>query len=141
MRDMLNHIHPIPAIPPGAAVTDNTGIVSAIIDTLGYGSLTFIITTGSLADSDATFAVLIEDGDESNLSDAAAVPDEQLIGTEALAGFTYVHDNVTRKVGYAGFRRYVRMTITGTGNTGNAYIAAVALLGHPMHMPTPNPPV
>lgn len=141
MRDLMNHIHPIPAIPPGAAITDNTAVASAIIDTLGFGSLTFVITTGSLADSDATFAVLIEDGDEADLSDAAAVPDDQLVGTESLAGFTYAHDNATRKIGYAGFKRYVRMTITGTGNSGAAYIAAVALLGHPMHMPTPNPPV
>lgn len=139
MRDLFNHINPIPAIGC-TRVADNTTLVSAIIDTLGYGSLTFVILTGTLADADATFAALVEDGDDSSLTDAAAVADTQLIGTEALAGFTYAADNKTRKIGYAGFKRYVRLTITPSGNSGNADIGAIAILGHPHSMPTANPP-
>lgn len=141
MRDLMNHIHPVTAIAPAAAVTDNTAWVSAIVDTLGYGSLTFVVQTGSLADADATFAVLVEDGDESDLSDNAAVPDDQLIGTEALAGFNHGDDNEVRKIGYAGFKRYVRLTVTPSGNSGNAFVSAVAILGHSSVMPTSNPPV
>ena len=140
MRDLMNSIHPVRAISPVVA-TDDTALVSQIIDTLGYDSLTFVIATGTLADADATFAVLIEDGDAANLSDAAAVDDVNLVGTEALAGFTFADDDETRKIGYVGNKRYVRLTITPTGNTGDAPVAAVAILAHAHQQPTANPPV
>lgn len=141
MRDLMNNIHVARAISPAPATTDNTAWVSQIIDTKGFDSLTFLINTGSLADADATFAVLIEDGDDSGLSDNAAVADKFLLGTEALAGFNYGDDNEVRKIGYIGPKRYVRMTITPSGNSGNAFVSAVAVLGHPNLAPTINPPV
>jgi hypothetical protein len=104
-------------------------------------SLLFIILIGALADADATFAVTMEHGNQANLSDAAAVPAAQISGTLALAGFTFAADDQVRKVGYLGSKRYVRLTITPTGNTGNAFIAAAALLGDPRFAPPPNPPV
>lgn len=136
----MNNIHLARAISP-VSVADNTAAVSQIIDRRGYDSLTFAILTGSLADADATFTVLVEDGDAANLSDAAAVPDAELLGTEALAGFQFDDDNETRKIGYAGIKRYVRLTITPVNNASAALIAAVAILGHPSLAPTANPPV
>lgn len=140
MRDMLSNINPRRALSPVAATTDNTAYVSQIIDVQGFDSLTFLIATGSLADADATFAVTMDHGDQSNLSDAAAVPAAQIAGTLALAGFTFAADDSTRKVGYLGDKRYVRLTITPANNTGNVFIAAIALLGHPHQAPTSNPP-
>lgn len=140
MRDLMNHVHPVRAISP-VSVADNTAQVSEIIDTRGFDSLTFLILTGSVADADATFAVLVEDGDESDLSDNAAVADEHLVGTEALAGFQFDDDNETRKIGYVGPKRYVRLTITPAANASAALVAAVALMGHPSRQPTANPPV
>lgn len=140
MRDMLNSINPVRAISPAAAVTDTTAFVSQIIDVKGYDALTFVILTGSLADADATFTVLVEHGDNSALSDAAAVDDKELVGTEALASFTFAHDDATRKIGYIGNKRYVRLTVTPAANTGNAFVAATAILGHPAQQPTTNPP-
>jgi hypothetical protein len=139
MRDLMNNIHVVRAISP-VSVADNTAQVSQIIDVQGYDSLTFVIATGALDDADATFTVLVEHGDDPTLSDAAAVPDDQLIGTEALAGFTAADDNKTRKIGYRGSKRYVRLTITPASNASPALLAAVALLGHPAQRPTANPP-
>lgn len=140
--DLCNNIHPLPALSPTVAGTDNTPLVSQIIDTAGFDSLTFVINTGANTDADATFTVLIEDGAAANLSDGAAVADAELIGTEALASFTFADDNKTRKIGYTGSKRYVRMTITPANNgAGNIYVSAVAILGHPANAPTPNPPV
>lgn len=139
MRDMITSINPVRAISPAAAVTDTTAFVSEIIDVKGYDSLTFVILTGSLADSDATFTALVEHGDNAALSDAAAVDDKELVGTEALASFTFAHDDATRKIGYVGSKRYVRLTVTPAANTGNAFVAAVALRGHPSFAPTSNP--
>jgi hypothetical protein len=141
MRDLMNNIHPVPLIAPIAARTDDTAIVSAIIDTLGYGSCTLVLVTGTNTDADATFAVLVEDGDAANLSDHAAVDDSELLGTKVLAGFTFADAVECRKVGYIGHKRYVRMTVTPSGNdSGNIFLAGVAILGHPRIAPTANPP-
>ena len=138
MNDLFNNISIARALSP-ASVADDTAQVSQIIDRRGYGSLTFAIATGSLADSNATFAVLVEHGDAANLSDAAAVPDADLLGTEALAGFAFDDDDETRKIGYRGAKRYVRLTITPSGNGSAALLAAVAVLGHAQAAPTANP--
>lgn len=138
MQDLFHNITVLRAISP-VSVSDNTAQVSQIIDRQGYDSLTFAIAAGSLADADATFTVLVEHGAAANLSDAAAVDDAQLLGTEALAGFAFDDDNETRKIGYAGAKRYVRLTITPANNASAALIAAVAVLGHPQSAPTANP--
>ncbi|MCS0501615.1 hypothetical protein [Ancylobacter mangrovi] len=140
MRDLLNNIAPKVAIPP-VVVTDNTAQVGSVIDVAGFDSLTFVILTGVLADADATFEVLVEEGDVANLSDATAVADRDLIGSEALASFTFAADGATRKVGYKGGKRFVRLTVTPSGNAGNAPMAALAVLGHPKSAPTSNPPI
>lgn len=139
--DLHNHIHTVPLITPVAARTDNTAIVSSIIDTRGYGSVELVLITGANTDANATFTVLVEDGDAANLSDNAAVADAELLGTEALAAFDFADDGETRKIGYTGNRRYVRLTVTPSGNdSGNIFIAGVAVLGHPVLGPTANPP-
>lgn len=128
MRDLANHIEVRRAISPVAATTDNTPYVSQIIDLAGFSSLVFALLIGALADADATFTVLVEHGDEANLSDAVAAPDTSLTGTEAAAGFTFADDNKVRKIGYVGSKRYVRLTVTPANNTGNVFLAAVAVL-------------
>ena len=142
MRDQKNNLHILNAISPVAARTDNTAIVSSIIDTRGYHALTFGILIGTNTDTNATFAVTMDHGDASNLSDAAAVAATDLVGTLALAGYDFADDAESRKIGYIGGKRYVRLTITPSGNdSGNIFIAAAAILGLPAQAPTPNPPV
>jgi hypothetical protein len=138
MRDLMNHLHLVPAFVPGAAVTDNTAQVSAVCDRLGYGSLMLALVTGTLSDADATFTVLIEDSDDN--STFAAVDDAYLNGTEALASFTFADDGEARKVGYTGIKRYVRATVTPANNTGNLFLAGNWILGNPSRQPTDNPP-
>ena len=138
MRDLMNNLTVRRAISP-VSVSDNTAQVSQIIDKLGYGSLMFAIAIGSVADADATFAVLVEDGDQANLSDAAAVADSELNGTEALAGFQFDDDDEVRKIGYVGHKRYVRLTITPSANASAGLLSAVAILGHAHTAPVANP--
>lgn len=140
-REIMNSLHFVPLIAPIAARTDNTAIVSAIIDTANYNSATFVIITGTNTDTTATFAVLVEDGDNSALSDNVAVDDAYLVGTEALAGFTFADDVECRKIGYKGPKRYVRVTVTPSGNdSGNIFLAGVAVLGGGASNPQANPP-
>lgn len=135
MRDITSNYLLKRAISP-VSVADNTAQVSQIIDRQGFDSLMFGILTGSLADADATFAVLMEEGDAANLSDATAVADadmnSQTYGTapETAAAFTFAADDNVRKIGYNGNKRYVRLTITPSGNASAALLAAFAILGH-----------
>jgi hypothetical protein len=139
-RDLHSNIHVRRGISPAAAVADDTPFVSQIVDMAGYESAEFAILTGPLADADATFSVLVQDGDQANLSDAAAVPAAQLLGTQAQAGFTFADDDKVFKIGYVGGKRYARVTITPANNAGNAFIAGVWILGNPRSAPTSNPP-
>ncbi|MDL1909705.1 hypothetical protein FBQ81_03275 [Chloroflexi bacterium CFX6] len=123
MKDLHNSVKISRAISP-ASVADTTPQVSQILDTANYAANELAILTGSIADADATFTVLMEEGDQSNLSDAAAVADTDLLGTEAEAGFQFDDDNETRKIGYIGSKRYIRATITPVNNASAALLAA-----------------
>lgn len=125
--DLHNNIEVRRAISP-VIPTNDTALTSEIIDMANFEALEFVIATGALDDSNATFTVLVEEGDAANLSDNAAVDDVHLLGTEVEASFRYDDDNEVRKIGYVGMKRYVRLTITPSGNTSTAPIAAVAIL-------------
>jgi len=139
MKDLMNKIDVKRAISP-VSVADNTAQVSQIIDRQGFDSLTFLIALGSIADADATFAVTMDEGAASNLSDASAVAAADIIGSTTLAGFIFSDDDKCRKIGYKGNKRYVRLTITPTNNASAALMSAVAVLGSPAVKPTANPP-
>lgn len=126
MRDLASNIAVRAVIAP-AVTSDNTASVGTVIDRLGFDSLAYVIATGTLADADATFTVLLEESDASG-SGFTAVADADLIGTEADASFTFANDGVVRKLGYRGHKRYTRLTVTPAGNSGSAPLAAVALL-------------
>jgi hypothetical protein len=137
MRDFANNIAVLSVIAP-AANNDlgTTPLVGAIIDRLGFESLTYAIATGALTDANATYSVLLEESDAANMDGASAVADADLIGTEAAAGFTYANDGVVRKLGYVGNKRYTRLTITPAGaDDGDSPIAAVAILGNANNRP------
>lgn len=134
-RDLHNTLSYERGISPITQTNSDTAIVSQIIDMADKLALEFVIMTGGLTDANATFAVLVEDGDDSGLSDAAAVADEFLLpsdtGQEAAAGFTFADDNAIKKIGYRGIKRYVRLTVTPTGNDSGAAPVAVLAVGLP----------
>lgn len=140
MRDQANNLHLKPAFTPGAAVTDNTAQVSSILDVLGYGSVTLAFLTGTLSDADAVFTALLEESNASDMSGANTVAAVDMIGTAALASFTFADDIECRKIGYIGSKRYVRCTVTPTNNTGNLFMSGMWILGRPTSVPTANPP-
>jgi hypothetical protein len=129
MRDTYHNLKFVPAILP-VAITDNTPLVGAAISNAGFQSLTYAIQTGVLADADATFTVLLEEADASDMSGSNPVADSDLLGTEALASFTFANDGMISKLGYIGGKLYTRLTITPAGNSGSAAISAMAVLSH-----------
>lgn len=110
--------------------------ISQIIDTQGYDGAAFVILTGDLVDANATFAVLMQESDNSDFSSASDVVDADMVsqtpGTapETAAAFQFDDDNEVRSIGYIGNKRYIRLYITASGNTGYANIAVLGLLGN-----------
>lgn len=129
LLDLHDNLKASRALSPVAATTDNTAYVSQIIDTNGFGCTEFVGLCGSIADADTTLTVLVEDGNDSGLSDNAAVDDAFLLGIEAM-GLQFDSDNKTFKIGYIGPKRYVRVTITPANNSGNLFLAGVWLQTH-----------
>ena len=130
--DLRSNILPKVVIVP-KSVSDNTAEVGAIIDRLGYGSVTFVIEVGANADNTSLTPSLVDCALD-NCADAVAVTSE-LIGTIAAA----THPSGTNAIyslGYSGNKRYVRLTLTpGAANSDAITFSAAAILGHPKYAP------
>ena len=130
MKDLYSN-HKITIVKaPYSGAGDDVASVGAIIDNQGYESLMYLILLGSLADANATFAVLLEEGDDSGLSDAATVADVDNDPVAAIISFDFADDDSVRRLGYTGNKRYTRLTLTPTGNTGAWLHGVVAVQGH-----------
>lgn len=123
---LYNNLRVFRALDP-SSVADNTAQITEIIDMQNLKSCIFCIGIGSIADVDATFVVLVEDGEAANLSDNAAVADEFLDGTEVGAAPLFSDDDEVRKIGYHGPKRYVRLTLTPAANASAAFFSIVAV--------------
>jgi hypothetical protein len=116
-------------------VSDNTAQVGTILDIAGYSEVTFNIIIGTIADADATFTVLLEEGDAADLSDAAPVADADMVSQttavapEVAASWNFGDDSEVRKLGYVGAKRYLRLTVTPALNAGLADFLVYAVLG------------
>lgn len=126
LRDLHNNLAFERAISP-LTVSDNTPLVSQIIPLKEASALEFVVAAGALVDADATFTVLVEHGDQADLSDAVAVDDQDLLGLEADASFQFDDDNTVRSIGYVGSKGFARLTLTPAANTGAASIAVIAV--------------
>lgn len=119
MRSIAANIGAKSSIDPAvqAASINGTGI-----DTLGFGSLAFLVQTGAIVGS-GVFGVSLEDSDD-NVTFAAVAADQVKSNapTVLLASSTY-------KVGYHGFKRYVRPVLTKASGTSIA-ASVSAVLGY-----------
>ena len=142
--DLFNSIDLKRGISPYDHGTGDAAVVSQTIDMQGQDALVFAIATGSLADADATFTVLVEESDDSGMSGATAVADADLLGTESDAGIAAATrvdgstEKVTKRIGYTGNKRYVQLGIVNTATAGTP-VSAEAILHTPEIAPTSNP--
>lgn len=115
-----------------AAITSNTTTHGNIIDMLGFDALEFLILAAAI--TDGTYTAVIEEGNDSGLSDAAVVNANNIFGT--LPSFISTSDNTVQRIGYRpGAFRYVRLSLTSTGVTSGGTMSAVAVLGNADNMP------
>lgn len=139
MRDMTNSKQIKRVISP-VSEAGTTPLVGQIIDHRGFDAATYVILTGSIADADATFTVLLEESDDSGMSGASAVADADMVSQsssapETAAAFQFDDDNECRKLGYLGSKRYTRLTITPVNNASAALVAACCVLEQPAQQP------
>ncbi len=125
--DLKNDIKDLVALDTQVIASDVT-TAGNIIDTVGFESVTFVLQAGVVTAGDVE--ALIEDGDDSGLSDAAAVADDFLIGTEASTNISATNGIAT--IGYVGKKRYVRLSSV-TANSANLTVGSVVILGTPRH--------
>lgn len=139
-RDLHNTLSYQRAVSPVTQTNSDAALVSQIIDMAALLGLEFVIAIGTLSDADATFAVLMEESDASDLSGSNAVADVDMLPTpnnisstapEAAASFTFAADDTIKTIGYVGIKRYVRLTITPSGNGAGAASLAVVAVGLP----------
>lgn len=133
MRDMHHNISPVVAFQTTAIGSDTT-TGGKVVDLQGFDSVEFVIQSGAL--TDGTYTPLVEEGDQSDLSDASAVADADLLGTESDAAFADTDDNAVKRIGYRGGKRYVRLSVVSASTTTGGTISAVALRGHAGDVPT-----
>lgn len=125
MKDLYHDYLPEYSIYPaslGAAA--KTG--DAIVDLQGYEGALIICGSGALT-VDMPFQLM--HGDDAALSDAVAVPDADLLGSEPT--LLEATDNEIKSFGYIGSKRYLR--VDTTAGTGIAFAAIIK--GKPRHAP------
>lgn len=132
-KDLKNNLKVVIAIAPQTIAT-NTTTTGSIVDTLGYESVTVIPFSATI--TDGTFTPVINDGDNSALSDEAVVVDDFLIGTEALAALVAADDNATKKLGYVGKKRYIRPDLVSTGTSSGGLVGVMVILSDAITQPT-----
>jgi len=131
-KDLFNNVNQKIALKVQLVSTDTT-TAGEILDRQGYETLTLFPISGIL--TDGTYNWLVEDGDDSGLSDAAAVSDDFLLGTEAGLAMALTDDDKVGKIGYVGVKRFVRISVVSTATTTGGTVGAIALLGFARHAP------
>lgn len=128
----------LPSTTPAAALTANAVTTGATIDSQGYESLTFVVSTGVI--TDGTFTGQIFGGNAANMSDEVALTADELIGSAPAIATT--DDGVCERVGVniakVG-KRYYRLKMTQAGATSGGFMCAQAILENPRFLPVAAP--
>src|ERR1700737_708099 len=111
MRDISNNVNIRPAFPPVAAVTTNAVQTSTILDTYCYGAAMLAVVTGTLT-GPGTFAGAMIESNDPAMAGSNSVAAVDMTGTPTLASFDFSSNNVCRKIGYIGNKRYLQATAT-----------------------------
>jgi len=126
MRDLYSNIGAALAIVPAVKAAAETG---AAIDLKGFGRIAFVVNTGAIVGA-GDFGVKVQESDTDQTGDFTDA-DAAVVDTNAPATLAA---SAAYKLGYRGFKRYVRLALTKAGGTSIA-LGAVAVLGDPAVSP------
>lgn len=124
-RDNHSSQKMLEALSSQAIITD-TVTNGAIIDTADFDmGIKFGFDVSAWVDG--AYAVSYEEGDASNLSDAAAVPSDKIIGDAITLGAATAAGATFTGNGLFSTKRYVRCVITSSGTTSGATMSGIAV--------------
>ncbi|WAJ30958.1 hypothetical protein [Antarcticirhabdus aurantiaca] len=109
MRDIVHNIKAVAAVP---AATRTATFTSDPVDLLGFDSVALVVNTGTVSGS-GNMTVKLQESDTTTAGDFIDVPAGLLQG--GIAGALV--QNGTAKVGYRGFKRYLRAVFTFNSGT------------------------
>lgn len=127
------------------AIGANATKTGKVIDRQGYGGVEFLASYGAVTTTGTIVTLVVFEGDVTGTM--TSVADADLLGTELLASLpiqaaartSEVGKNVSKRVGYKGIKRYVRVDAVQTGTTSVGCVSVEALLVNPHVAPLSNP--
>ena len=117
-RDLHKNVDIVAVIPPITVGTTGTGRTGNVIDTRGYDAVELAINYGAVTPTDAVFTVTVLEGEVTGTM--TSVADTDLLGTELAAGLAAAvrvdgsTENVAKRIGYIGSKRYIRADVKST---------------------------
>ena len=126
MRDIYANIDAVPALVPAVQAA---AVQGAAIDQKDKGGVAFLVTTGAIVGS-GDFGVTLQESDTGTSAWTAVAADQ--IDTNAPATLT---PDSTYRLGYRGWKRYVRLSLTKAGGTSVA--AGATAIFVPLTRPAP----
>jgi hypothetical protein len=131
MRDLYHDLYPEVSLKFATYTAAQSG--HSIIDLQGYEGALIVIVSGTVTDGNA-YPFELKEGDESNLSDAEAVADADLINTEPTLDSD--DDDTVKTFAYVGSKRYIRVDLKApTGESSGGDFGALVIKGFPRHAP------
>lgn len=142
-KDMQNNVVFKTTIEP-LAIGANATKTGKVVDRKGYAGVQFVCSYGAVTTTGTIATLIIKEGDVTGTM--TSVADANLLGTEALASLlattprtSGVSQNVVKKIGYSGNKRYVQALLVKTGVTSVGCAGVAAMLFNPEQAPTSNP--
>jgi len=131
-NNVFEHVQFHPKSYTGTA-TGATGV-----DTAGFESVTFIMTTGVVGATGSRRLALRDSDDD--VTYAPVVNTEYIVnilGSTYASGVTGADDNKVYRVGYVGPKRYVKAAVVASAASNVAFLSVICQLGRPHVAPTP----
>lgn len=142
MQDLHNTTRVISSVR-AVAIGANATKTGVIVDRKGYAGVEFISTYGAVTTTGSIVTLVLFEGDVTGTM--TSIADTNLIGTEALASLlagartSGTGQNVAKRVGYIGNKRYVQAKTVSTGTTSVGVVSVNVQLYNPEISATANP--
>lgn len=131
---VAENIKPIASLVPAVRTANANG---SAVDTMGFDNVEVVVSAGDIdtTDADETYAVKVQEGALSTLSDAADISG---------ASVTITADNQLKTIRIVGLgtgsrKRYMRAVLTVGGTTPSIPLAAIFNLGQAHSNPANTP--
>lgn len=110
-------------------ITSDTTTVGNIIDKQGNEAMDISVIGGVITDGDYT--LLLEHGDESNLSDATTLAATDLDALISTMDFADSDDQTSKSIGVVSKKRFIRPSLVSTNTTSGGFFTSEIIFGRP----------